>query len=247
MSEAIRVRIQARLDATGKSANAASLEAGMSKDAIRGIFRNEDSSPTVETLTKLAGALGTTPEWLAFGVDDDIAKAQAATAALADAPNLPVIGEVAAGRWLEVDDHVDVPEFDPVPVRPDQRWRVEDQYGLVVRGSSLNRIAIDGDILACVDAVAARYKPAEDDLVIVEMRRNAGLLRQRTAKRYMKQGTHVELWPDSDDPRWQKPIIIPQGPTALESMIEDEDGRIEVSIIALVTWVHRPIQRRRRS
>jgi SOS-response transcriptional repressor LexA len=179
-------------------------------------------------------------------VAGDIAKAQEETAAREHA-SLPVIGEVAAGRWLEADDHVDVPAYDPVPVQPDARWRVEDQYGLVVRGTSLNRIAVDGDILACVSAVAIRYKPAEDDLVIVEMRRNSGLLRQRTAKRYMKQNSHIELWPDSDDPRWQKPIIIPKGPTALESMIEDEDGRIEVSIIALVTWVHRPIQRRRRA
>lgn len=246
MSEVIRDRIQARLDALAITPRAASISAGMSPDAIRGIFRNADSSPTVETLTKLAGALKTTPEWLAFGVDEDIAKAQEETAKQEPA-FLPVIGEVAAGRWLEADDHVDAPEYDPVPVQPDSRWRKEDQYGLLVRGTSLNRIALDGDILACVNAIAARYKPREDDLVIVEMRRNAGLLRQRTAKRYMRQGTHVELWPDSDDPRWQKPIIIPHGLNALESALDDDEGRIDVSIIALVTWVHRPIQRRRRS
>lgn len=245
--QAVLVRIQSRLEALGLSERGAAEKAGLSAAGIRNLREGKSQSPRLETLRKLAPILQTSPEWLAFGVDEDIARAQEASAALAHSPSLKVIGEVAAGRWLEADDHVDVPEFDPVPVQPDQRWRVEDQYGLVVRGTSLNRIAIDGDILACVDAVAARYRPAEDDLVIVEMRRNAGLLRQRTAKRYMKQGTHVELWPDSDDPRWQKPIIIPQGPTALESMIEDEDGRIEVSIIALVTWVHRPIQRRRRS
>lgn len=217
----------------------------MSADAIRGIFRNIASSPTVDTLAKLSAPLDTTPEWLAYGVDPAIQRAQEATAQREPA-YLPVIGEVAAGRWLEADDHVDAPEYDPVPVQPDPRWKVEDQYGLVVRGTSLNRVAIDGDILACVNAVAARYRPHEDDLVIVEMRRNAGLLRQRTAKRYMKQSTHVELWPDSDDARWQTPIIIPQGPNALDSALEDEDGRIDVSIIAMVTWIHRPIQKRRR-
>lgn len=245
MSQSIRDRIQTRLDALGKTPRAASLEAGMSADAIRGIFRSTDSSPTVETLNKLAGPLQTTPEWLAFGVDE-VERAMAETAKRPPA-FLPVIGEVAAGRWLEADDHVDEPEYDPVPVAPEPRWRVEDQYGLVVRGSSLNRIAVDGDILACVNAVAARYSPREDDLVVVEMRRNSGLLRQRTAKRFMRQGTHVELWPDSEDPRWQSPIIIPQGPTPLESMMEDEDGRIEVRIAALVTWIHRPIQRRLRA
>lgn len=238
-------RIQERLEATGKSVRRAALDAGLSETALKDLLANPKQSPKLDTMQKLAESLGSDPAWLAYGVSGDIAKAQEQTATRDD-DSLPVIGEVAAGRWLEADDHVDVPAFDPVPITPDRRWRREDQYGLVVRGTSLNRIAVDGDILACVNAVAARYRPAEDDLVIVEMRRNAGLLRQRTAKRYMKQGNHVELWPDSDDPRWQKPIIIPQGPTALESMIEDQDGRIEVSIIALVTWVHRPIQRRRR-
>ncbi|CAO4142263.1 LexA family transcriptional regulator [Methylorubrum aminovorans] len=245
MSKAIRERIQARLDQLGKSPRAVSLEASMSADAIRGIFRNVDSSPTVETLTKLAGPLGVTPEWLAFGGDEDIEAAKAATAAMPPA-SLPVVGEVAAGRWLEADDHVDVPPYDPVPVQPDSRWPVEAQYGLMVRGTSLNRVALDGDILACVDAITARYRPREDDLVIVEMRRNAGLLRQMTAKRYMRLSTHIELWPDSDDPRWQTPIIIPHPEDGLSSAVEDEDGRIEVRIKAMVTWIHRPMQRRGR-
>ena len=36
-----------------------------------------------------------------------------------------------------------------------------------------------------------------------------------------------ELWPDSDDPRYQTPIIIPNG---------GEDGDIEVQIVALVLY-----------
>lgn len=245
MSDEIRERIRERLEELGQAPRAASIAAGMSPDAIRSIFRNKDSSPTVETLTKLSGPLKTTPEWLAFGVGDELAQAQEETAARKPA-FLQVIGEVAAGRWLEVDEHVDEPAFEPVPIQPDPRWRAEDQYGLIVRGASLNRIALDGDVLACVNAVAARYRPVEDDLVVVEMRRNAGFLRQRTAKRFVPQETHVELWPDSDDPRWQSPIIVPKGSSSLEYMVEDEEGRIDVAITALVTWVHRPIQRRTR-
>ena len=239
-------RIRERLEVTGKSVRKAALDAGLSETALKDLLANERQFPKLDTMEKLAASLGSDPAWLAFGVSGDVLKAQEETARREPA-SLPVIGEVAAGRWLEADDHVDTPEYDPVPVQPDPRWNVEDQYGLVVRGTSLNRIAIDGDILACVSAVAARYRPRDDDLIIVEMRRNAGLLRQRTAKRYMRQGTHVELWPDSDDPRWQTPIIIPQGPTALEAVLEDEDGQIEVTIAALVTWIHRPIQKRRRA
>lgn len=248
MSEEIRERIRGRLaelQKQGKKARGLSLQSGMSADAIRSVLRKTHGSPTVETLTKLAEPLETTPEYLAFGIGDEIAKVQEVMAEQ-EPVFLPVVGEVAAGRWLEAEDHVDEPLFDPVPVAPDPRWRVEDQYGLVVRGTSVNRVALDGDILACVNAVAARYRPTDGDLVIVEMRRHAGLWRQRTAKRLEIKDTHVELWPDSDDPRWQSPIIVPKKKTALEFVMDDDDGMIDVAITALVTWVHRPIQRRRR-
>ena len=245
MERAFVDRIKERLEATGKSVRKASLDAGLSETALKDLLANEKQSPKLETLEKLAVSLGADPAWLAFGADE-IIKAQEATANLPPA-SLPVVGEVAAGRWIEIDDHVDEPDLDPVPVQPDTRWPAKDQYGLVVRGTSINRVALDGDILACVNAIAARYRPREDDLVIAEMRRHAGHLRQRTAKRYMRQGTNIELWPDSDDPRWQTPIIIPMGNSPLDYHTEDEDGRIDVTIVALVTWVHRPIQKRRRS
>ncbi|MGG3813435.1 XRE family transcriptional regulator [Methylorubrum rhodesianum] len=242
---AVLARIQSRLDALGLSERGAAEKSKLSASAIRNIREGKSQSPRLETIRKLAPTLKVTPEWLAFGGEDEIEAAKAASAALPPA-SLPVVGEVAAGRWLEADDHVDVPPYDPVPVQPDSRWPVEAQYGLMVRGTSLNRVALDGDILACVDAIAARYRPREDDLVIVEMRRNAGLLRQMTAKRYMRLSTHIELWPDSDDPRWQTPIIIPHPEDGLISTIDDDDGRIEVTIKAMVTWVHRPMQTRRR-
>lgn len=242
---AVLARIQSRLDALGLSERGAAEKSQLSASAIRNIREGRSQSPRLETIRKLAPTLKVTPEWLAFGGDEAIEAAKEATAAMPPA-SLPVIGEVAAGRWLEADDHVDVPLYDPVPVQPDARWPVEAQFGLVVRGTSLNRVAIDGDILACVDAITAGYSPREDDLVIVELLRNAGLLRQLTAKRYMRQGTHVELWPDSDDERWQTPIIIPLPDDSLTAAVEDEDGRIEVRIKAMVTWIHRPVQRRRR-
>lgn len=241
----VLTRIQARLDALKLSERGAAEKAGLSAAAIRNIREGKSVSPRLQTLRSLAPVLETTPEWLAFGVDPAVTRAMAETAERTPA-YLPVVSEVAAGRWLEADDNVDVPPYDPVPIHPDPRWPSQDQYGLLVRGTSLNRVALDGDILACVDAVAARYRPRENDLVVVEMRRNAGLLRQRTAKRYMRLKTHIELWPDSDDPKWQKPIIIPQMTEGLESALEDEEGTITVRIEALVTWIHRPMQSRGR-
>lgn len=249
MSDAIKSRIRQRLaelERKGVKARTASVKSGMSADAIRSILRKTNSSPTVETLTKLAEPLETTPEWLAFGVGDEIPVVQARAGELVSR-SLPVIGEVAAGRWLEAEEHVDEPLYDPVPVQPDPRWPFEEQFGLVVRGNSLNRVAIDGDILACVNLTAVGREPTPDEIVIVEMRRFAGFLRQRTAKRFVPTETHLELWPDSDDPRWQNPIIVPKGKSAREFVYDDDEGRIDVGVTALVTWVHRPIQRRRRS
>lgn len=57
-------RIQKRLAATGKSARAASLEAGLSDAFIRNILKGKSGSPSADNLAKLAPVLGTTEVWL---------------------------------------------------------------------------------------------------------------------------------------------------------------------------------------
>ena len=238
-------RITRRISELGLTEAGAAKAAGLGASAIRNIREGKSQSPRLDTVRKLAPTLKVTPEWLAFGSDDQLADALAETATR-PALTLPVLGEVAAGRWLEVDDFVDEPAFGPVAISPDPRWPAEHQFGLVVRGESLNRFAVDGDILACVSAAPVRYRPREGDLIVVEMRRAAGLLRQLTAKRFLPLETHIELWPDSDHERWQKPIIIPKAPTPLEYFLEDDEGRIDVSVSAFVTTAVRPVQRWRR-
>lgn len=57
-------RIQKRLAATGKSARAASLEAGLSDAFVRNILKGKSGSPSADNLAKLARVLGTTEVWL---------------------------------------------------------------------------------------------------------------------------------------------------------------------------------------
>lgn len=243
---AVLQRIQMRLDELGLTEAGAAKAAGLGASAIRNIREGKSQSPRLDTVRKLAPTLQVSPEWLAFGAEDEaLLKAQSETAAR-EPSLLRVLGEVAAGRWLEIDEFVDEPLYEPVSVSPDKRWPAEHQYGLVVRGDSINRFAHDGDVLVCVSAIPVRYRPKDGDLVIVELRRNAGLLRQRTAKRYLRTETHVELWPDSDHDRWQKPIIIPKGLTPLEFFLEEEGGGIEAEIVAFVVSAVRPVQRWRR-
>ena len=67
MTETIYDRINERLKALGLTFEGASRKAGMARDYLRTLFRQK-SSPTTRSLSKLAAALETTPEWLMNGV-----------------------------------------------------------------------------------------------------------------------------------------------------------------------------------
>ena len=239
---AVLDRINKRIADLGLTEAGAAKAAGLGASAIRNIREGKSQAPRLDTMRKLAPVLKVAPEWLAFGVDEDLARAQAETAATYPF-QLPVIGEVAAGRWLEVDEFIDEPAFEPVSITPDRRWPVEHQFGLKVHGDSINRFARDGDVIICVAAAPTRYRPKQGDLIVVEMCRAAGMLRQRTAKRFARRDTHIELWPDSDHERWQKPIIIPKQLSALEYFLDDDEGRISVVVSAFVTTAVRSVQK----
>jgi len=63
-------RIDKRLEIVGLSMRAASMEAGLGESWIRDLKRNEDQSPRVEGLQKLAPILKTNVEWLMTGSGD---------------------------------------------------------------------------------------------------------------------------------------------------------------------------------
>lgn len=222
MTDPIVERIQARLEHLKISARKASQLAGFGPDLIREYHRG--STPTIRAVEKLAPVLDTTPEWLAFGRD--------AEARAVEVPLLPVIGEVAAGLWHSVDQS-DEPLFDPIPVPLDPRFPREAQYGLLVRGTSINRIAQPGDVLQCLDIGMAGISPNDDDVVIVQQSRLDDSERQVTAKRYRRRNGVVELHPDSTDERWQTPIMMPEG-------MSGGDG---IFVIAVVTGVYKPLRR----
>jgi transcriptional regulator with XRE-family HTH domain len=225
----IMSRIRSRLRTLEKTPRGASMDAGLGPDVIRDLERKPNVMPRLDTIEALAAVLKTTPDWLAFG---------RRTSAPEDAEPTPQLllikGEVAAGHWLELDADFDQDEFEQRPVPLDPRYPAEAQYGLFVKGTSVNKVAQSGDILQCVDVAMTGIEPVEDELVIVERRRFQSGQKEVTAKRWRRRGKVVELYPDSTDERWQEPILFDP-----KKAHPDE----EVAIIALVIAVYKPLQR----
>lgn len=154
-----------------------------------------------------------------------------------DGAKIMVLGEVGAGIWREVghpERFEGIKEESPFP--PDPNYAADAQFDLIVCGNSINRFARDGERLRCVDIGKAGIDVDNDDLVIVERRKDSGQLIETTAKRIRRRGAMVELWPDSDDPAWQEPLRIDTRKTT-----EHE----EATIIALVLYAYNPARKSR--
>lgn len=142
---------------------------------------------------------------------------------------LPVLGDVAAGVWVEQNGYDEPHEF--VPVVADSRFSGMKQFALKVRGESMNVLIRDGEFVICVDAIDLGRAPRKDDIVVVTRTRSAGHLRETTLKQVEVNRGKVELWPRSTDKKYQLPLILNDG---------DEDG-VDVEITAYVIAVHRPM------
>lgn len=143
----------------------------------------------------------------------------------------PIRGEVAAGRWLETPALLALEEItdfvEGLSVTPGlAQWT----YGLRVRGTSINRLAVDGDILVCLDAMSG-IEFVHRDLVIVERVRDQGALREVTAKRLLRQDGRWVLQPESTDAMWQTIIELDE--------IPQDDA--ETRFIAKVKHIIKPV------
>lgn len=152
--------------------------------------------------------------------------------ARADVAQLPIRGEVAAGRWLETPALLQLEEItDYVEGLAIPPALIEWTYGLKVRGTSINKLAVDGDILVCLDVMSG-VEFANRDLVIVERVRDQGALREVTAKRLIRRDGRFHLMPESTDPMWQTEIEIGED-------VPQDDA--EIRFIAKVKHIIKPV------
>jgi SOS-response transcriptional repressor LexA len=221
-------RIDQRLREVNMSDRAASLAAGLSAAQLRTMrrqyFHGTQHGVSVRTITGLARALRTTPEWLMSGTGpQETANGIAQTES---ASGLPLAGVVAAGVWNEIG--VEGERLALAPVPPDPRYPAESQSAYEARGASTNRLARPGDFLIVIDREQMGLPLRSGDLVIVTQSKQG--LREVTARRYrLVNGRHLFAF-ESTDSRYDMGVEIP-----------DIKGSDFFQIGGVVVAVYRPL------
>ena len=138
-----------------------------------------------------------------------------------------ISGIVQAGSFFEASQALDTMK---VPLDPN--YPSDAQSAFIVRGSSVNNVADDGD---CLIVTAIESEPMLGQLVIVS-RSKAGLV-ETTARRFDVVDKHVELTFASSDPlyRDQEPMRLPA--FTLKTKVDDTDIELRGVVVSLYRQV----------
>lgn len=182
-----------------------SLKAGLNRDAVRDLLEGRSKDPGLDTLTKLAQALGGDLSLFLPGAANDL---------VAEGEFVEVRGSVAAGVWRADSEWPEESRYRVIlkrsPVPRDRR------FALRVDGESMNLVFPSGTILDCVSAIGFGLEPQSGDFVIVERVRKDGQ-RELTVKQW-----HVDdegrkwLMARSTKPEFQAPIPAHDGDPDIE-------------------------------
>ncbi|AQQ02442.1 hypothetical protein B0E33_01570 [Roseibium algicola] len=196
---------------------------------VNTIISNENGNrPISKKMAQVyAEAFGVSAGWLLYGDSGEPEQEPKPTRR----PALQIIGEVAAGHWLESDLFEHEKTENSNLAGGDARYLPSMQYLMRVNGESLNKIARHGDLILCLDYAQAGIELKSGDLVVAERSRDGGLTFERTAKRIVRHNGEIELRPESDDPRFQEPVIYN----------EHGEEATEVRVVAKVLGVFREV------
>ncbi|KGF71177.1 hypothetical protein LL06_00870 [Hoeflea sp. BAL378] len=170
MKKTLQDRARERLAALGLSPSGASEKAGLSRETLPKLLKNPDAMPGARTLSKLAGVLGVTEQWLLTGTDAKDAvptlEVRPATAPVAPSrTSMPADIEVlgtAAGSLLsgafQIEGVIDYVR------RPPALSGARDIYALYIEGSSMEPRYFPGDLVY----VNPHKPPRIGDVVIVQ-------------------------------------------------------------------------------
>ncbi|MCX2721766.1 LexA family protein [Roseibium salinum] len=226
-------------DRTGLSIRAIAREMGyQNASSIQRYFSQDYSKPALPSdfVAKLLpvlvgrGERPVTREEVLALAPDSLTDLEAAGVPQRAATPLEIKGQVAAGLWMEA-GLFETDATREATLAGDLRYPEKCQYLLQINGESLNRIARNGDFILCLDYLEAGIEIKSGDLVVVERSRDGGHTVERTAKRIVRRNDEIELRPESDDPRFQEPVIFN----------EHDEEATEVRIIAKILTVIRQI------
>ena len=199
MTEAATRLKEAREKEGYSSAKAAAEAMGL---AVATYIQHENGSrgyPATKA-QKYARFFRTTPEWLLYGTK------KGDTVIPVDGPTLYIVGNVAAGVWVEAWE-IQPEDRTAFMGRPDVSAPADQRFGVMVAGESMNLIYPPGTILECVSAMA-NVTIASGKRVIVQRRRVSGE-HEVTVKEYFVDDQGVEwLIPRSTHPAYQAPFRV---------------------------------------
>lgn len=115
-----------------------------------------------------------------------------------------ISGEVQAGHWVE-EDSFSFQDTSYVPMSPNPQYSPESQTAFLVRGQSMNKKVQDGDYVIAVWIDQTR-DAIDNDIVVIRRRR--GQLVETSLKRLRIIDGHPKLFPESTDPKHQKPLDL---------------------------------------
>lgn len=191
-----------------------------------GTYRaHEEGRGTVRHLARYAKFFNVSLDFLATGKLPSRQEPPTRHAPILDATmeGLTVKGFVSASAWQEAY----TPEGDvkTLPIVGVSGFPVNRQFALEIKGDSINRRARSGAYAICVEWSGTI---ANGDVVVVEKRKNGFF--QSTIKVIKLRDGAVELWPDSDNPAFQDPIIVTR-----ETLEEGEEVAIVAKVIGFFT------------
>jgi transcriptional regulator with XRE-family HTH domain len=211
-------RIEERMKVMRWSERETMRQAGVGETSIRNI--RSGHAPKPATLTRLAHALKVPPSYFLLA-----AAPEEGRPGVLRMETIFVRGAVQAGVWVEALEW-EPAEWMEVSAPIDPRLpKGTERFGLLLRGTSMNRIYPPGSILICARYYDLPRGPKTGDEVIVLRRSKQLGSFEATCKEYQLDdlGRHV-LWPRSHDPEFQAPIIIPGGEVPVASPTGSADG-----------------------
>ncbi|KXU99259.1 hypothetical protein AD929_15820 [Gluconobacter potus] len=219
----IGARLLKILNEKGISMRAASLGAGLSESAAKHVIYGSSQSPRLTTISQIAAYLDI-PTSEITGSD-----AQQKNAAVPiHTTQIEVRGDVQAGVWREA---IEWPQADwyAITVPIDTAYQGFHRYGLKVCGQSMNKVFPEGSVVVVINFGDLGRLPKTGDFVVAVQRCSKTDQFEATVKavQIRDDGT-VILWPQSWDPAFQTPVVLPPQDG------HDHAGVPDVAIQALV-------------